>query len=127
MIKSREVYECELNNVLIKLDITPNYRGYEYIVHAIRLIFRKPERLQYVTKELYPVVAQQYCTDWRAVEHSIRIAVSRSWDEDPERFKDLFMGWVKQKPSAGRFLSVLYAYLSFAQEGHQIEEKEKNI
>lgn len=117
MLKSREVYKCELNNILIKLDITPNYRGYEYIVYAIRLIFEKPERLQYVTKELYPGVAQQYRTDWRAVEHSIRISVSRSWDEDPERFKDLFAGWVKEKPSSGRFLAVLYAYLSFAQEG----------
>ena len=37
------------------------------------------------------------------------------------------MGWVKEKPSYERFLAVLYAYLSFIQEGKKIEKTEKDI
>ena len=70
------------------MGITPNYRGYDYIVLAIELVFENPARLQHVTKELYPEVAKQYHTDWRAVEHSIRIAILRSWEGTKLDLKD---------------------------------------
>lgn len=93
------------------MGITPNYRGYDYIMLAIELVFENPACLQYVTKELYPEIAKQYHTDWRAVEHSIRITILRSWKSDPTRFEKI-LGILKQeKPSAGKFLAALYAYL----------------
>ena len=127
MLKDCVAYEDELKIFLIKLQITPNYRGYGYIVFIMRLIFDNPERLQHITKELYMITAQHYSTDRRAVEHSIRIAVSRSCYKNPDRFKNLFMGWVKQRPSTGKFLAFLYTYLYFVQEGKKIEGTEKNI
>ena len=45
-------YELELIKILIHMGISPNYRGYDYIVLAIELVFENPARLQYVTKEL---------------------------------------------------------------------------
>ena len=81
-------YERELKKILIHMGITPNYRGYDYIILAIELVFENPARLQYVTKELYPAIAKQHHTDWRAVEHSIRIAILRSWTSDPTRIRE---------------------------------------
>lgn len=104
-------YERELKKILIHMGITPNYRGYDYIVLAIQLSFENPARLQYVTKELYPVIGKEYHTDWRAVEHSIRITILRSWESDPTRFEKFLGMRNKEKPSAGKFLAVLYAYL----------------
>ena len=104
-------YEYELKKILIHMGITPNYRGYDYIVLAIELVFENPARLQYVTKELYPEIAKQYHTDWRAVEHSIRITILRSWESDPTRFEKFLGMRNKEKPSAGKFLAALYAYL----------------
>lgn len=104
-------FELELKKTLIYLGITPNYRGYDYMVLAMRLVFENPERLQYVTKELYPVIGKKYRTDWRAVEHSIRITILRSWESDPTRFEKFLGIWKKEKPSAGKFLAALYAYL----------------
>ena len=104
-------YERELKKILIHMGITPNYRGYDYIVLAIRLSFENPIRLQYVTKALYPEIAKEYRTDWRAVEHGIRIAILRSWERDSTRFEKLLGIWKKEKPSVGKFLATLYAYL----------------
>lgn len=104
-------YERELKKILIHMGITPNYRGYDYIMLAIQLSFENPARLQYVTKELYPVIAEKYNTDWRAVEHSIRITISRSWERDSALFAKILGAWVTERPAVGRFLAVLYTYL----------------
>ena len=75
-------YEHELKKLLIHMGITPNYKGYGYIVSAMRIIFVEPDCLQHVTKELYPEIAKQYQTDWRAVERSVRSALLRSWERE---------------------------------------------
>lgn len=102
------------------MGITPNYRGYNYIVYAMQLVFEKPERLQYVTKELYPAIAKEYHTDWRAVEHGIRIAILRSWEKDSKRYENIFGVWGKEKPSVGKFIAVLYEYLLIESEEEAI-------
>ena len=56
-------YEHELKKILIYMGITPNYRGYEYILFAMKLIFKKPVYLRSVTKELYPEIAKECLTD----------------------------------------------------------------
>lgn len=104
-------YELKLIKMLIHMGITPNYRGYDYIVLAIELVFENPARLQHVTKELYPEIAKQYHTDWRAVEHSIRIAILRSWERGQTKYEKLLGMWKKEKPSAGKFLATLYAHM----------------
>ena len=94
---------------------------YEHSVKVLRVFqkitwefdegFENPERLQYVTKELYPVIAEKYNTDWRAVEHSIRITISRSWERDSALFAKILGAWGTERPAVGRFLAVLYTYL----------------
>ena len=86
------------------------YKGYGYIVSAMRIIFVEPDCLQHVTKELYPEIAKQYQTDWRAVERSVRSALLRSWERESEKFQKLFGLWEKEPPSVAKFLSILYMY-----------------
>ena len=120
-------YEHELKKILIHMGITPNYKGYEYILFAMKLIFEKPVCLQYVTKELYPEIAKKCLTDWRAVEHSIRMAIVRSWDEDPQRFQKILTVRMKYRPSTGKFLALLYTYLVLIKRGETNEGSEKNF
>lgn len=109
-------YEHELKKLLIHMGITPNYKGYGYIISAMRIIFEEPDCLQHVTKELYPEIAKSYQTDWRAVERSIRIALLRSWDKESEKFQKLFGLWEKEPPSVAKFLSILYMYFHLEYE-----------
>lgn len=111
-------FECDLKSLLVDLEITPNYKGYGYIICAIQIISEKPESLQYVTKELYPVIARAYGTDWKVVEHGIRLAVSRSWEKKPQQYRDSL--GLNQRPSAGKFLAYIYIHLCL------LEEREKD-
>ena len=115
-------YEHELKKILIYMGITPNYRGYEYILFAMKLIFKQPVYLRSVTKELYPEIAKECLTDWRAVEHGIRIAIVRSWDEDPQKFQKILPARMKYRPSTGKFLALLYAYLILIKRGETNED-----
>lgn len=55
--------------------------------------------------------AKQYHTGWRALEHSIGITILKSWTSDSPRFEKTLGIWKREKPSAGKFLVALYAYL----------------
>lgn len=77
-------YEKVSQWLLRKLGITANYRGFHYISHAMYLISEDQERLLYVSKLLYPDIAKEYKTDWRAVEHSIRTVINILWKDNSD-------------------------------------------
>ena len=47
-------------DVLYRLGITANYRGFFHTVFAVYLAAEQPERLMLVTKWLYPEVGRRY-------------------------------------------------------------------
>ena len=60
---------AEIYNLLYQLGVTANYTGFFYTAYAVSLCAEQPDRLLLVTKWLYPEVARQYKTTWKAVEH----------------------------------------------------------
>ena len=62
----------EVREIMGRLGVTPNYKGFYYTVYAVCLVADKPERLLLVTKWLYPEVARHYETTVNAVERDIR-------------------------------------------------------
>lgn len=118
-------YEIELKKMLIQMGITPNYVGYAYIILAMQDIFQKPECLQHVTKELYPSIAKQCNTNWKTVEHGIRIAIASSWKRRCVIQEKLFVLCDHEKPSVGKFLAILYTYLELLREIDEYETSKK--
>ena len=96
-------YEKVSQWLLRKLGITANYRGFHYISHAMYLISEDQERLLYVSKLLYPDIAKEYKTDWRAVEHSI---------DNSDFLCFMAERQLSQRPAAGKFLAILYDFIS---------------
>ncbi|MCI9479680.1 MAG: hypothetical protein HFI21_11815 [Lachnospiraceae bacterium] len=64
----------EIYDLLYSLGVTANYTGFFHMASAIALCREQPGRLLLVTKCLYPEVAKQYNTNWKAVERNIRTA-----------------------------------------------------
>lgn len=50
-----------------------------------------------VTKWLYPDVAEQYKTNWKAVERNIRSIIALAWDSNPELLRK-FSGYEADPP-----------------------------
>lgn len=92
---------------LIQLGITPNYIGFYQLLFALELVSREPDALLLVTKRLYPAVAKEFGTTWKAVERNIRFAVCVAWTRNPDFLSRLARYTVTEKPKTAQFLAIL--------------------
>lgn len=95
------------SETLKKLGITPNYIGFRQTVLAIEFAHECPERLLLVTKCLYPVVAKEYGTSWKAVERNIRSVITIAWERNPALLEYLAGYPLADKPKAAQFIAML--------------------
>ena len=96
---------CHL--ALKKLGITPNYIGFHQILSAVEFVNQEPDALFSVTKTLYPTIAKEYGTTWKAVERNIRSVVSMAWERNPALVRDMAGYPLKAKPKAAQFIAML--------------------
>ena len=67
--------EIEIANILHKLGIPANIKGYRYLQDAIKMAVNNVKLLDTITKELYPSVAEKNNTTPSKVERAIRHAI----------------------------------------------------
>lgn len=75
----------EIFDILDTLGVPQHLKGYDYLAYAINLIAYNKSKYKYVTKELYPTIADAFNTTSNRVERAIRHSISRCLDTcDPE-------------------------------------------
>ena len=84
-----KIHSEDAYHLLHRLGATANYTGFSYLVRALQLCAEEPERLLLVTKWLYPDVAKQYGTNWKAVERNIRTVGRVIWNSNRPLLEDL--------------------------------------
>ena len=104
--------ETEVYDLLYQLGVIANYTGFFYTSYAIRLCVERQERLLLVTKWLYPEVAKQYRTNWKAVERNIRTVNSVIWRENRGLLEHLAHRSLGEKPRNAQLLAILVASLA---------------
>ena len=72
-------FKDKIGNLLIGWGITPNLKGFYYILDAVETHMELPD-IQAGT--LYQLIAEKHDTDWRRVERSIRHAFSKISEYD---------------------------------------------
>lgn len=97
----------EIQQLLRRLGITENYAGFPHTAYAIQLSISQPDRLNLITKQLYPDVARHYGTTWMAVERNIRTVASVAWTSNPLLLSELAGHELTSKPNNASFLSIL--------------------
>ncbi len=115
----------EIKDLLYKLGLTTNYRGFFYVSYAIALIIEKEERLLLVTKWLYPEVAKRYGTNWKAVERSIRTAGEIMWRENWALLEELADRRLEEQLQTAQLLAILAAAVK--REGPQAERSQPEM
>lgn len=103
---------AEIQTLLCKLGVNEKYIGFFYTVYAVELCIEQPDRLLFVTKEIYPDVAKRYRTNWQAVERNIRTVRSIIWKQNRPLLEQLSGRSLKSRPGTAQFLNVLVAVLS---------------
>ena len=103
----KEVCITDIYDLLYSLGVTANYTGFFYTAYAVLLCVEQPDRLLLVTKWLYPKVAKQYRTNWKAVERNIRTVNCIIWRESRPLLEELAHRHLEQKPRNAQMLAIL--------------------
>lgn len=106
----------DIYDLLYQLGLTANYTGFFHTACAVNLCMEQPDRLLLVTKCLYPEVAKQYKTNWKAVERNIRTAGGIIWRTNRPLLEQLARRPLAQKPCAAQLLAILSSSLLSADE-----------
>ncbi|MCI8479110.1 MAG: sporulation protein [Oscillospiraceae bacterium] len=103
----------KLPGLLYSLGLSANYTGFYCIISAVEIASREPQSLTMVTKWLYPQIAKQRGTNWKAVERNIRSAIDIIWKRNPLGLQQLSSCQMDSKPATAQFISLLMFYLQF--------------
>lgn len=102
-----EFFSTPICDLLCRLGVTANYTGFFYTAYAVELCVERPDRLLLVTKWLYPEVAKQYHTNWKAVERNIRTTSNIIWQKNCPLLETFAHSPLPQKPRNAQLLAIL--------------------
>ncbi len=101
----------EISDMLHKLGMPSHIRGYQYIRDGIMMMYKEPDMLKGITKEVYPELAMKYDTTSSRVERAIRHAIEVSWSRGDYQLMDKYFGnsvdYDRSKPTNAEFIITL--------------------
>lgn len=111
--ESEKEYDLEalVTEFIHELGVPAHIKGYQYVRTAIMMVVENMELLNYITKQLYPVIAKRYSTTSsrveRAIRHSIEVAWSRGRPETMNRIFGYTIDTGKGKPTNSEFIAMV--------------------
>lgn len=109
--------------ILRKCGVNRRHTGYIYLRDAIRLVQKKQGRHVFITKEIYPMIAQKHETTEFCVERNIRTAINRCWQNNPEYIQEILGYRVEKCPGNAEFISSVVYYLEEFEEEATVFQK----
>ncbi len=103
--------EAILTDLLHSLGIPSHIRGFNYIKEGIMIVYKNKNAISYITKDVYPQIAEKYDTTPTRVERAIRHAIEISWSRgDINLMEDIFGNSLdvnRDKPTNAEYLTTL--------------------
>lgn len=103
--------EYVITEILQRLGIPPNLKGYHYLRRSIILCVTDPDMQDGVTKQLYPTVASEFKSTSSRVERAIRHAIEAAWENDNGgTMSGMFGNTVRyrnKKPTNSEFIAII--------------------
>lgn len=105
--------EMEVTYLLQQLGISPRLKGFLYLREAVLYVHERPELLNLVTKELYPMIAKEQETTPTRVERAMRHALKKAWEQGMDQH-EMFHGrnGIEKGPKNSEFISYFVNYQS---------------
>ncbi len=86
----------KLKKFLIESGIYPNLKGFNYLIKAVEIV--KKKGLILITKELYPMIAEEFATGSLCVERAIRHVIYKIKPQDYKKIG------IKKFPTNSEFI-----------------------
>lgn len=101
----------KISDMLHSLGMPSHIRGYQYIRDGIIMMYKEPDMLKGITKEVYPELACKYDTTASRVERAIRHAIEVSWARGDYDLMEKYFGnsvdYDRSKPTNAEFIHTL--------------------
>lgn len=103
--------EKRITTVLLSIGISGNLQGYHFIKSSIKLVMQDPQYINYITKKLYPKVAEIYATSAIRVERAIRHALESAYSKGKLIYLNSVLGMDvitrNEKPTNSEFIAIM--------------------
>ena len=103
--------KIKISDMLHSLGMPSHIRGYQYIRDGIMMMYKEPDMLKGITKEIYPELAIKYETTSSRVERAIRHAIEVSWTRGDYQLMEKYFGnsvdYDRSKPTNAEFIITL--------------------
>ena len=110
--EKEEKMETEVTNILKRLGMPTNIKGFRYLRTAIIMAVERPEMLKSIMKEVYLKIAIQYKKTIQNVEYSIRYVIEKSLTKsDSDFYIEIFGHEKEKKPTNAEYISAVANYI----------------
>ncbi len=116
--KQNEITELDndIADIFLSMGIPAHIKGYHFLREAIKQVISDRDKINAITKDLYPSVAGRFSTTSSKVERAIRHAIDVAWNRGQmENLNMLFgshFGLRHDKPTNGEFIALIADRLS---------------
>lgn len=101
----------KISNIFITVGIPAHIKGYQYLRDGIKLVVENLQKINSITKCLYPEIAKRFGTTSSKVERAIRHAIEVAWNRGKiENINNLFgtkIYTANEKPTNGEFIALI--------------------
>ena len=101
----------DVTKIIRDLGIPAHIKGYQYIREGIIMAIHDVNMMNYITKLLYPTIAQKYKTTSSSVERAIRHAIEVAWSRGKIELLEEMFGYTisagKGKPTNSEFIALI--------------------
>lgn len=109
--QTKDNLEEQIANLFLTVGIPAHIKGYQFLREAVKMVLEEPERINRITKELYPGIAQRFGTTSSKVERAIRHAIEVAWNRGRIEALDEAFGRnvcsLDDKPTNGEFIALV--------------------
>ena len=105
-----------LGSLFLTIGIPAHIKGYQFLRQAVKMVVEDPDRINRITKELYPGIARHFGTSASKVERAIRHAIEVAWNRGRVETLNTAFGCrvctPEDKPTNGEFIAMIADKLS---------------
>ena len=111
--------ELTVTEILHQIGVPAHIKGYQFLRCGVKMVIEQPDRINRITKELYPSIAKHFGTTAskveRAMRHAIEVAWSRGRLDSVNRIYGYKVFSAEDKPTNGEFIALIADKLSMRQ------------
>lgn len=100
-----------LGSLFLTIGIPAHIKGYQFLRCGVKMVIEQPDRINRITKELYPSIARQFGTTASKVERAIRHAIGVAWERGRVDTLNRLFGYTvcspHEKPTNGELIAMI--------------------